>query len=42
MVLVYILALDMGLVTKDQIHPKEHERVYEALENIGRLDLWED
>ena len=42
MILVFILALDMGLITKDVIQEIDQPAVYEALKNIDRLDLWED
>lgn len=42
MILVFILALDMGLITKDVIQEVDQPKVYEALKNIDRLDLWED
>ena len=39
MTLVFILGLEMGLITKEQIHPTDLELVEKALNNIGRIDL---
>ncbi len=39
MTLVFILGLEMGLITKEQIHPTDLELVEKALNNIGRRDL---
>lgn len=39
MTLVYILALEMGLVTPDQIPATDLENVKVALKNLGKEDL---
>ena len=39
MILVYILALENGLITKRDINNVFLPRVEEALKNIGREDL---
>ena len=39
MTLVYILALEMGLITKENINAYDLELVRTALKNIGKLDL---
>lgn len=39
MTLVYILALEMGIITKDQINSYDLELVREALKNLGKLEL---
>ena len=39
MTLVFILGLEMGLITPAQINPTDRELVRQALENLGKLDL---
>ena len=39
MTLVYILALEMGIITKDNINAYDLELVRTALKNIGKLEL---
>lgn len=39
MTLVYILALEMGIITKEQINAYDLELVREALKNLGKLEL---
>ena len=39
MTLVYILALEMGLITKDNINAYDLELVRTALTNLGKLEL---
>lgn len=39
MTLVYILALEMGIITKEQINSYDLELVREALKNLGKLEL---
>lgn len=39
MTLVYILALEMGLISKEMIPAEDLENVKVALKNIGKEDL---
>lgn len=39
MTLVYILALEMGLITKENINAYDLELVRTALTNLGKLEL---
>lgn len=42
MTLVFILGLEMGLITPAQINPTDRELVRKALENLGKLELLDE